>query len=161
MTNEVSQAQEIVSKVVDAASYVSTAPASAITFIGCLLLGYFLKMVPMFPNKFIPLVNVIAGPLLFLAMEMDKPTQIAHPAVMHAIVGTGIGMTAWVVHRTILRKWLDPKLFIADDDSKPPFTPVPVIIAALMLAGCTSKPKPKPEPIAQKLSPPLPPGMKP
>jgi len=132
MTNELSAIESGLEQVTHAVSYMMTAPAAVITIVGCILLGYFIKLVPGLPNKFIPLINLIAGPVMFILMETGKPTHIAHPQIMFGVIGLGLSMASLAIHKTILRRWIDPKLFKPDDDSAPPFADV-------------EKPKPQPK----------------
>lgn len=125
MTNELSSVQGALEQVRHAADYMSSAPASVITFVGCILAGYFLKLIPGFRNRFIPLVVICLGPILFMTMESGKPNHIRNPAVMHGVIGFTISFASWGTHRLVLKKWVDPRIFRPDDDTDPPFKPEP------------------------------------
>lgn len=117
MTNDLTTIKNSLETVNGAADYLMQAPAAALVFVMCILLGYFLKMIPKFPNNLIPLTIHIAGPVGFLLMEVSKPTQVNHPEIMRLIIGLALASASWITHKLVLRKWIDPKLFTPDGDT--------------------------------------------
>lgn len=91
-------------------------PAVIITII---FVGYALKMIPSFPNRFIPLVSFALGPLLTLVL-VGWPTSgtmapgLRWPEIaawMTAIIqGFLLACAAWLSHAKVLRAVIDDKV---------------------------------------------------
>lgn len=119
MTNQVvTEVREAANYVSGAAEYLLGAGPAVITVVACLALGYLLKATP-FPNKYIPPFVWLGGAVLYPLLESPAkaPPSVSHPMVLFAIVGLVLGIGSWVIHRTILRRFLDPRWFKEDGDT--------------------------------------------
>jgi hypothetical protein len=92
-------------------------PSAVVVFL--IMLGYILKMVPRFPNRFIPCVNVLAGmaltPILVSWPQPgDMPPGVRWPeaAAWTTVFITGflLACVAWISHAKVLRKIIDDKV---------------------------------------------------
>lgn len=81
------------------------APAIALIFVSCLVLGYVLKGVRQFPNSAIPtaviLWGAIVNPVIADAMN-DTPLRIW--MIRNVLVGAITGFAAWMAHMSILSR---------------------------------------------------------
>lgn len=92
-------------------------PSLVVVFI--IMLGYALKMIPKFPNKFIPLVSFIVGPILTPFMVKwpdvgDMPSGVRWPEITAwatvLVMGLLLACLAWILHGKFLRKLIDDKI---------------------------------------------------
>ena len=94
------------------------APAGILLAVFAIALGYFLKTLPTFDNKYIPLVVVSLCTLGFMLIAPDRaadlPARIYH--TRNFILGFIIGCAAWTFHAQLLRRFIDPKLFPPEPD---------------------------------------------
>ncbi len=86
---------------------------------GLLLLGYGAKLCPWVQNKFIPLIVVCGGGALGWLFIPMPPTQDINPGLCCTeatewasvfVTGLLVGALAWLLHATLLKKWIDEKL---------------------------------------------------
>lgn len=94
-----------------ALDYVAGMPSLMLVFVGCVAIGYVLKLSPWFPNSAIPLVVILSGLILNLMLCGAKPdTMVAIVwKTRHAVVGMIIGLMAWMFHLLILKR-IEPYL---------------------------------------------------
>jgi hypothetical protein len=92
-------------------------PSLVVVFI--ILLGYALKMIPAFPNKLIPLVSFVIGPILTPIMVGWPDTGSIPPGVRWPeyaswatvlVQGFLFACIAWIMHGKVLRKLIDDKV---------------------------------------------------
>lgn len=98
------------------------APAGVLLGIFAIALGYILKTIPAFPNKYIPLVVVAFCTVGFMVIAPARPADML-PRIYHGrdfIIGFIIGFAAWTFHAQILKRWVDPKFL---KDEQPPSDP--------------------------------------
>jgi hypothetical protein len=92
-------------------------PSAVVVFI--IMLGYALKMVPKFPNKYIPLASFVIGPVLTLILvgppgtgtlspNLFWPDLAAHVSCL--VTGFLLSCVAWIMHAKFLRKMIDDKV---------------------------------------------------
>lgn len=102
-------------------------PKLVIVFL--IMLGYMLKMLPQVPNRVIPFVNCLVGPVLSVFLvawptpgSMDHDLLYPHVAawVQAVINGALLAILAWVIHRQVLRKYLDDKVQAWKDKTPAP-----------------------------------------
>ena len=119
-TNEVigTEISAAANYVAGTAEYLMSAGPAVVTVVACIGLGYILKALP-FPNKYIPPVVWLTGGVLFpiLAPAGSAPSTVRNPTLLFVIVGMVMGFAAWVIHRVVLRKFLDDKWFRPDGDT--------------------------------------------
>ena len=87
----------------------------AFGFLLCIASGYLVKLIPWIPNKAIPVICIIAGPVWypFLTSTGRVSPDSQHPWVR--IIGTGliIGVVAWMTHNAVIwrvENWIKIKL---------------------------------------------------
>lgn len=95
------------------------APSGVLLVIFAIALGYLLKTIAAFPNKYIPLVVVVFCTVGFLIIAPARPADMALRIYLgrNFLIGFIIGFLAWTFHAQILKRWVDPKLF---SDNQPP-----------------------------------------
>lgn len=87
-------------------------PALPLVALGCVAFGYFLKAIPVYRNRWIPTGVFAFGVVLNLLIT---PVQNVQDGARVLILGLVAGGLAWVAHRKLLSKWIDDRLFQADD----------------------------------------------
>jgi len=100
--------------------------------------GYALKMVPTFPNRFIPLVSFCLGPPLTLFLvcwptpgSMEPGVRWPEIAAWTTLIIQGflLSCVAWVSHAKILRQLFDDKIpALKSKPEKPTSLPVPPVV---------------------------------
>ena len=89
------------------------APIGVLIGFFAIVLGYLLKTIPNFDNRYIPIVVVLSSTIGFMLISPECPPEIKHRIwqVRNFIIGFIIGFAAWTFHAQILRRFIDPKLF--------------------------------------------------
>lgn len=100
--------------VLAALSKLTNSPPPALLFIGLIALGYVFKVVPSFPNNWIPRVNLITAMILYPLIcrpDLNETYSMRWPwvgaLVRDEIVAMIIFCASWLAHRAILKKFLD------------------------------------------------------
>lgn len=95
------------------------APSGVLLVIFAISLGYLLKTIAAFPNRYIPLVVVAFCTIGFLIIAPARPADMELRIYLgrNFLIGFIIGFLAWTFHAQILKRWVDPKLF---SDKQPP-----------------------------------------
>lgn len=92
-------------------------PSAVVVFV--IMLGYACKMIQGFPNRYIPLVSFVTGPVLTLILvgppgTGQMPPNLFWPdlAAYTSCLVTGflLSCLAWIMHAKFLRKWIDDKV---------------------------------------------------
>ena len=90
----------------DAVNQIEQLPFSLLLLVVLIVLGGVLKMLALFPNKWIPAVIFVVGTVAngyFGAHGSVGPDQT--PEVVLAFRGFLVGATAWTLHATILKRF--------------------------------------------------------
>jgi hypothetical protein len=90
----------------DLLAQIQKAPVSLLVIVALNLLGLVLKMVPRFPNGWIPLCLLILGAAAMVKVGdigSVGPT-VRFPEVVLAIIGMIYGFVAWLLHATVLKR---------------------------------------------------------
>lgn len=87
-------------------------PGTPAALVGCIVFGYFLKVVPSFPNKWIP-VGVFGFGIVVNTLMTS--TLTVHSLVRGIILGLLVGAVSIVLHRKVLSRWIDDKTFTSFD----------------------------------------------
>ena len=108
------------------------------TFIGVIMLGYLVRLVPFIANKWIPLIGIIVGTVFFsvviLLSEQPDPTHPVAWRVLYGAIGFAISVVAWGFHRLAISRIEDAlakkfpaveQLLSATSDSAKPETKDP------------------------------------
>lgn len=116
-------------------------PSLPVVVIGCIVLGYMCKLVPVIANKWIPTIVFLCGILMNLGIQ--KPDNW----VRSMIFGLIAGAASIVIHRKLLKGWIDADVFPAEDLDAPtkpklpsalPLILLPFLIAGAILVGCAT-----------------------
>ncbi len=101
------------------------APSGVLVAIFAIALGYLLKTLPKFDNRYIPIVVVLSCTIGFMLVAPVCPPDIKAGVWRgrNFLIGFIIGFAAWTLHAQLLRRFIDPKLF--PDDPAPPAPPKP------------------------------------
>lgn len=75
-----------------------------------IILGYVLKWVSVFPNRFIPVVSLVITVCSYFVMSAE-PGQPLKKFVTDVVLGILFWGFAWGLHAAVLKKWIDEKLF--------------------------------------------------
>jgi hypothetical protein len=84
--------------------------------VALIALGYMLKTIPAFPNRFIPMVNIVVGMIVYPMIVNTKGQAsytMRYPIVRDIIGGLIIACAAHYVHALVLKRWLDKHLPLA------------------------------------------------
>lgn len=114
-------------------------PATALTAIFCLAVGYIVRFIKTVDNKWIPLIVVHVGAALnlILAEPMDAGEISRHWWARNIAIGYIIGLITWLLHNKVLKQYEDKIPFLGpllaaldadqpDEPDKPkPPTPTP------------------------------------
>jgi len=87
-------------------------PGTPLALVGCIVFGYFLKVVPRFQNRWIP-VGVFGFGIVVNTLMTS--TLNATSVMRGIILGLLVGAVAIVLHRKVLSKWIDDKTFVSFD----------------------------------------------
>lgn len=87
------------------------------TFIGVIMLGYVVRLVPWIENKWIPLIGIAAGTTFFsTVIILTVQPNAEHPIawrVLYGAIGFAISVSAWGAHRLVISRiedWLAKKI---------------------------------------------------
>ncbi len=94
------------------------APAGLLIFILCIAMGYVWKMVRVLPNRFIPLVVMLTGAVLYPLLMWTKEGPPVPVIVRNAILGFIVGFAAWLFHRLLLKRIEDKFGVKVDEDTE-------------------------------------------
>ena len=87
----------------DATNWLTSLGAAPFTFVAIIIIGYLPRMVPMFPNKWIPIVCLVLGPVIYCLLNPHPSSESARVFYTHSIVvGLFLAVAAWLVHD----KWI-------------------------------------------------------
>lgn len=78
------------------------APGGVLVFLACLAVGYLLRIVRPFPNRFIPLSVTIAGAIAYSLVTWVSG-QAGPVWVRACLIGLVIGFVAWLCHRLLIK----------------------------------------------------------
>ena len=83
----------------DASNWLWNLGAAPFTVASCIIVCYLFRFMPFFPNKYIPLICILTGAIVFPFLN-PHPTSITMTAfVIHSIVGgLFLGIVAWLIH---------------------------------------------------------------
>ena len=104
-----------------------SAKAEVLTAILCIVIGYVCRKISIFPNRFIPLVCLVTGGVVYplIVPVGDVAYQASHPTVRCVIIGLIIGFAIWTLHKALLKPleakfpWLTKFLDGTNSDSDP------------------------------------------
>lgn len=82
------------------------APAVALVFLSCIVLGYILRFIKRFPNDGIPVAVVLWGGIVMSIIADTRPSNQSLRVwiVRNVLVGMGIGFFAWLAHKLLISK---------------------------------------------------------
>jgi hypothetical protein len=141
---EVPEEIPYVSQVVKWSNALYNLPAIPLVVIGCIMVGYFAKLVPIIPNSWIPGIVFLVGIAANIVMTpLDSAQDWGRAVILGLVAGGG----SIVVHRKWLKDWIDIDVF-GDIGKK-----VGVILLLGLLAGgsvgCVNMARLKPVAVAE------------
>jgi len=82
----------------------TTLGPEALTVCVMIALGYVLRLVPKFPNAWIPVACILGAPCIypFLTSPGRVSPDVQHPIVRIILTGFLIGFLAWILHDKVL-----------------------------------------------------------
>lgn len=92
--------------------------AANLVWLLAIVLGYVLKFVSVFPNKFIPVASFVFTVSSYIVMT-GEPGQPLRDFWMDLVLGILFWGFAWGLHKAVLSKHIDKKLFGEDEEEKP------------------------------------------
>lgn len=111
-------------------------PSLPLVVIGCIVIGYMCKLIPVIANRWIPAIVFLSGILMNLGIA--KPDNW----VRSLIFGLIAGAASIVIHRKLLKDWIDADVFPDNSDKKnPPGLPmvlIPFMLAIMLALGCAA-----------------------
>lgn len=89
-------------------------PGGVLTFVLCLGVGLIGKIMEDFPNRWIPRLVLVAGPLWFCLLAPGKDAAVHWPAYIARNIAVGfiVAVLAWFFHHKVLshlEDWLSTK----------------------------------------------------
>jgi RsiW-degrading membrane proteinase PrsW (M82 family) len=96
--------------------------AAIITVLAVVILGYCLKLVPQVLNQRIPLYIIITASVLYYGMT-DPAPKTHQDIILTFVLGLFIGVVAWQFHAQLLKRFVDSKLPLLQDDKPQPPKP--------------------------------------
>lgn len=111
------------SKLIEWNNELMGAPAGVLVVLLSICLGYLLRGIRVFENRFIPLVVVIASTILFMLLSPTREagTPLRIWLTRNFIIGFILGFVAWGLHKLILQHIEDKvpglKEWIAQDEA--------------------------------------------
>jgi len=100
-TNQVNQ---IVGQTNHYLDQLASAPSLLLVLLSCLIIGWVLKALPKFPNAAIPMVVVLAGVILVMLVQPERPATLSVRVfrTRGAMIGLIIGFASWALHYYVL-----------------------------------------------------------
>jgi hypothetical protein len=96
----------------DAANWLMSLGAAPFTFAAVIIIGYVFRIIPIFPNRFIPGICMLAGPLVFVLLNPHPSSEPSKIFYTHSIIGgLFIAVSAWLVHDKFISRWEDKLKF--------------------------------------------------
>jgi len=127
MTNELTNlpgsAQDALTWANTLFNWVTTAPIELVGVLVCIVMGYALKMMPGFPSKYIP-STLFIGTVAFYAFALSPsraPSSATNPQVFMGMIGAIVWFAAWMLHLTILKRFIDSRFLVKDDSGNTTF----------------------------------------
>jgi hypothetical protein len=88
-------------------------PSGALVGIFAIGIGYLLKTLPWFNNRYIPIFVVTLCTVGFMVVAPVRPVDLCARIYWGrtVLIGFAIGFLAWTFHAQILKRWVDPYFF--------------------------------------------------
>ena len=95
----------------DTTNWLMNLGAVPFTVAACIIIGYVFRAIPIFPNKWIPLVVILAGQIFVLLNP--RPSSFTVTAFYsHGVIGgLFLGLVAWLLHDKFISKFEDKIAF--------------------------------------------------
>ena len=91
----------------DATNWLMNLGAVPFTVITCIIIGYVFRAIPIFPNKWIPIMVILSGEI-FLLVNPHPSSESAGAFYAHgAVGGLFIGIVAWLLHDKFMQGFED------------------------------------------------------
>lgn len=102
-------------------------PGGVLVLLSCIAVGYVLRLWKWFPDKAIPVVAIIWGPIFntLLADPKSDDLPLRVWICKNVLVGLLIGVIAWVVHNKVIARFEDKIPFLGKQLAKMDEQPKP------------------------------------
>lgn len=107
MTNEISNTVPYLDTVLKWNETLNGLPALPIVVLGCIVIGYMVKLIPVVSNRWIPTIVFLFG--LGANLGIQKPDNWVRAVIFGLIAATA----SIIIHRRWLRDWIDEDVFPA------------------------------------------------
>ena len=78
------------------------------TVAACIIVCYVFRAIPIFPNKWIPLVCIVTGAVVFPFLNPHPSSVTAMVFYAHSIIGgLFLGIVAWLIHDKFIQGFED------------------------------------------------------
>ncbi len=94
-------------------------PSLPLVVLGCIVIGYMCKLIPVISNQWIPLVVFVCG--IGANLGIQKPDNWVRAVIFGMIAGAA----SIIIHRKLLRGWIDTDVFPDEQKPKPPTDQTP------------------------------------
>jgi hypothetical protein len=92
----------------DATNWLMNLGAVPFTVVACIIIGYVFRFIPIFPNKWIPIVVIVVGPVVFPCLNPHAASVGMAAFIAHSIVGgLFLGIVAWLIHDKFIQNFED------------------------------------------------------
>jgi hypothetical protein len=92
----------------DASNWLMNLGAVPFTVVACIIIGYVFRFIPIFPNKWIPIVVIVVGPVVFPCLNPHAASVGMAAFIAHSIVGgLFLGIVAWLIHDKFIQNFED------------------------------------------------------
>lgn len=88
-----------INQIQDSTNWLMDLGAAPFSFIACIVFSYVFRMIPIFPNRWIPFICILFGPIMFCLLNPHSSSINTTAFYAHSIVGGFfIGLVAWLAH---------------------------------------------------------------
>ena len=92
----------------DATNWLMNLGAVPFTVAACILVGYVCRFIPVIPNKWIPIICIIVGPVVFCIANPHASSVPKSAFFLHSIIGgLFLGLVAWLLHDKFISNFED------------------------------------------------------
>lgn len=101
--------------------YLLGAPSGVLVAAVAIVIGYVLRTIPQFNNKYIPLFVVVFCTVIFMLIAPARLPEMPERIwlVRNLCIGLIIGFASWTFHAQLLARFVDPKLFPPEPTDPP------------------------------------------
>lgn len=136
MTNSIPSEVPYLDTVLKWNETLSGLPSLPIVVLGCIVVGYMVKLIPVINNQWIPLIVFLFG--VGANLGIQPPDNWVRSVILGLVAGTA----SIIIHKKILKNWIDVDVFPPNDTKPtppaPPVLPLLLCLLPALLLGCKS-----------------------